>query len=54
MQPIVLCSYEVDAEPIFDATNSFQRAAHFVTDLNLAAQIGNEKCWTVQPRHPTR
>ena len=32
MQPIVLCSYEVDAEPIFDATNSFQRAAHFVTD----------------------
>lgn len=36
MQPIVLCSYEVDSEPIFDATNSFQRAAHFVTDFELS------------------
>ena len=36
MQPIVLCSYEVDAEPIFDAMNPSQRAAHLGTDFELS------------------
>ena len=36
MQPIVLCAYEVDAEPIFDALTPSQRVAHAVTDLELS------------------
>ena len=36
MQPIVLCAYEVDAEPIFDALNPSQRMAHAATDFELS------------------
>ncbi len=35
LQPITLCAYEVDVEPIFDATNPQARTAHAVTDLDL-------------------
>lgn len=35
MQPILLCSYEVDIEPIFDALDLEQRKAHAVTDSEL-------------------
>jgi RES domain-containing protein len=34
-QPITLCAYEVDAEPIFDSVNQRARAAHAVTDREL-------------------
>ena len=36
-QPITLCAYEIDAEPIFDAVSSRTRMAHAVTDLELDA-----------------
>ena len=32
MQPIVLCAYEVDAEPVFDSMNPTQRMDEGVTD----------------------
>lgn len=35
MQPILLCAYDVDAEPILDALDSTQRRAHGVTDDEL-------------------
>ena len=35
MQPILLCGYDVDAEPIFDTWDSSQRRAHAVTDDEL-------------------
>ena len=35
MQPILLCSYEVDIEPIFDPLDPEQRKAHAVTDSEL-------------------
>ena len=35
LQPILLCAYEVDAEPIFDALAPSQRRAHAVTDDEL-------------------
>ena len=35
MQPILLCAYDVDAEPIFDTLDSSQRRAHGVTDDEL-------------------
>ena len=34
-QPITLCAYEVDAEPIFDAVNPQARTVHAVTDREL-------------------
>lgn len=34
-QPITLCAYEIDAEPIFDSVNQRTRAAHAVTDREL-------------------
>lgn len=37
-QPITLCAYEIDAEPIFDAVNPQVREAHGVTDLELSAR----------------
>ena len=33
MQPLMLCAYAVDAEPVFDARNQFQRMALGVSDL---------------------
>ena len=35
LQPMLLCAYEVDAEPIFDALDLSQRRAHAVTDDEL-------------------
>ena len=35
MQPILLCSYEVDIEPIFDALDLNQRKVRAVTDSEL-------------------
>ena len=36
MQPLVLCAYEVDTEPVFDARNEYQRTALGVSDLDLS------------------
>ena len=35
MQPTLLCAYEVDAEPVFDAPDMSQRKAFGVTDEDL-------------------
>lgn len=35
LQPILLCAYRVDAEPVFDALDASQRAALGVTDEDL-------------------
>ena len=35
LQPILLCAYHVDAEPIFDSRNKVQCADHGVTDSDL-------------------
>ena len=35
LQPMLLCAFDVDAEPIFDALDAFQRRAHAVTDDDL-------------------
>ncbi len=37
-QPITLCAYEIDAEPIFDAVNPQAREALAVTDPELSAR----------------
>lgn len=36
MQPLTICAYEVDAEPIFDAMDGGQRRAARVDDVDLA------------------
>ena len=36
MQPITLCAYEVDAEPVFDTRDNSQRVALKVSDSKLA------------------
>ena len=36
MQPITLCTYEVDAEPVFDTRDNSQRVALKVSDSELA------------------
>ena len=36
MQPLVLCAYEVDVEPVFDALDEDQLAALGVSDLDLS------------------
>ena len=36
MQPLVLCAYEVDVEPVFDALDEDQLAAVGVSDLDLS------------------
>ena len=35
MQPLVLCAYELDINPVFDALDPNERAAHAVTHLDL-------------------
>ena len=35
LQPILLCAYEVDAEPIFDALDPSQQRAHAATDDDM-------------------
>lgn len=35
MQPLVLCAYDVDINPVFDALDPNERAAHGVTQLEL-------------------
>ena len=35
LQPVLVCAYEVDAEPIFDALDAAQRREHAVTDDEL-------------------
>ena len=35
LQPMLLCAYEVDAEPVFDALDASQRRASAVTDDDL-------------------
>ena len=35
LQPMLLCAYEVDAEPVFDAIDTFQLREHAVTDDDL-------------------
>ena len=39
MQPLLLCAYEVDAEPIFDALNERQRTRIGVSESDLACPI---------------
>ena len=36
MQPLTLCAYEVDSEPVFDTRNDTERAALDVDDSQLA------------------
>ena len=36
MQPLALCAYEVDAEPVFDAVDDERRRALGVTEADLA------------------
>ena len=36
MQPVTLCAYEVDSEPVFDTRDRSQRASLEVDDLELA------------------
>ena len=36
MQPLTLCAYEVDTEPVFDAQNEYQRVALGVSDADLS------------------
>lgn len=36
MQPLTLCAYEVDAEPVFDSLDEAQRRALGVDDSDLA------------------
>ena len=35
LQPVLVCPYEVDAEPVFDALDASQRRAQAVTDAEL-------------------
>ena len=35
LQPVLVCAYEVDAEPVFDALDAAQRREHAVTDEQL-------------------
>ena len=35
MQPLTLCAYEVDAEPVFDSRDAAERTAFGVTDSEL-------------------
>ena len=35
MQPLILCAYEVDVEPVFDALDVSQRAVYSVSDSDL-------------------
>ena len=35
LQPVLVCAYEVDAEPVFDALDASQRRAQAVTDDEL-------------------
>ena len=35
MQPLTLCAYEVDAEPVLDTRDEVERAAFGVTDSDL-------------------
>ena len=35
MQPMVLCAYDVDADPVFDALSQPQRQEHSVTEADL-------------------
>ena len=35
MQPVLVCAYEIDAEPVFDALDAMQRREHAVTDEQL-------------------
>ena len=43
MQPLTLCSYEVDAEPVFDALDEEQRRAQDVNDTDLACLAWEEE-----------
>ena len=35
MQPLVLCAYEADVEPVFDALDPSERAAHSVSQADI-------------------
>ena len=35
LQPLLLCAYEIDAEPVFDSLDSRARDIHAVTDADL-------------------
>ena len=43
MQPVLLCAYEADAEPIFDTLGSSQRTRHAVTDIELRCPDWEQK-----------
>ncbi len=43
MQPLVLCAYEVDAEPVFDAVDAMQRRAMGVSASDLECP-----CWEAE------
>ena len=43
MQPVLLCAYEVDAEPIFDTLDSSQRTRHAVADVELRCPDWEQK-----------
>lgn len=42
LQPTLLCAYDVDAEPIFDALDASRRRAHAVTDDDLRCPTWEE------------
>lgn len=46
MQPLTLCAYEVDAEPVFDAMNDERRIALGVTEAELAHPTWEEEMLT--------
>lgn len=43
MQPITLCQYEVDAEPVFDARDAGARQAPNVSDADLSCPTWNRE-----------
>ena len=49
LQPLLLCAYDVDAEPIFDALDHTQRRAHAVTDDDLRCPTWERDMHRVMP-----
>lgn len=43
MQPLTLCAYRVDAEPVFDALSAMDRQAFGVSDAELRWKWGSRR-----------
>ena len=46
MQPLVLCSYELDADPVFDALDPGERAARSVSQADLDCPAWREELFS--------